>query len=518
MATYIFRPNGYYGGSPYTVTNATSNADMATKLGDNSDTTSVSHSNTVPLQSYFTTAGVTVASDEFIVRVGNSMRVSGSGIAPNTNGVAVGVQAWRTIDNPPTNITVQNLAVTSTVTYEVSQTLVQWSRADVASGARITWQDGRNAPTQVTTYTYDIWGTLYTIKQATATPSLVNSTASYVTVPVTLAATIDWESSASDASKLRRVDYEVRIESGGTGAGTGTLVSSTTGYYQFTATGSQVVNVTMPDAIANGSYKIYARAYRWRDSQTTPLADQYSAWSTAATLTQSVTLPNAPLITTSIDQPNVHATITVTPQTSTGYTSPLIDIQRSDDGGTTWTNVRNGYGIAGAFGTGYSVDDYEAARGVSVLYRARVRATNTGVQNASAWANATGLTLTDTNWNLKVPENSALNMYSVRVVNDPSETLTEDLGVYRPLDRRYPVVVAGQLGGWDGKLEIVTATSAEWAALKAILEAQKVLLLESAFGWNKYIRITGGADATMLGSATAPRRRVDLTYVQTTAP
>jgi hypothetical protein len=140
------------------------------------------------------------------------------------------------------------------------------------------------------------------------------------------------------------------------------------------------------------------------------------------------------------------------------------------------------------------------------------------VTNTSAWSSTASSTITAADWNLKCPENSTINVIGINVTGEPSETITEDMGVFRALDRQYPVVVSGQLSGWDGDLTINTTTSADWTATRTLIEAQKVLLLESPFGWSKYIRIINGASAAMMGTNTQPRRVITLQYVQVDAP
>lgn len=202
--------------------------------------------------------------------------------------------------------------------------------------------------------------------------------------------------------------------------------------------------------------------------------------------------------------------------------SQTWELQRSADGGVTWTGVRGasaGNSTAqSAYPQTWTVYDYEANRTVANLYRIRANGSTAGGTLTSNWSSSASVTPTYTTWNLKVPENAALNMVDVKITDKPSEQLVEEMGIFRPLGSRYPVIVSGTLGGWDGSMRVITATTAEWTALRSILESQKVLLLESPFGWARYVRIVNGAQTTMLGSSTAPRREVSVSYVEVAAP
>ena len=682
MPNYIVRPSAYLSGTSSLATNAVSNADMTTKLSDNSDATTVIHNTNSALTTRFTLGAPTIPSDEFIARAGGSIRWKDGGGA-GSGQVWVGCIPYRSIDTAPAITPSTFTDGRSTfLTSEVSTQLVTWSNTDAAA-LRLQWYDGKSSSTMPTVTTADLWATLYTLKRATATPTTTTITSSvYPTIPVAVVATIDWEASASDASKLRRVTAEVRIESGGSGAGTGTLVATQNVDLDFVATGTQNISVVFTAPVPNGTYNVYARGVRYRDNQTTYLSDQVSAWA-SATLTMNVTGPTTPAVTdaawdettqrvaievsanmipnpdfetnttgwiagsnstiarstttffagvaslaiTSVAAGSINANtstgtsgILVTPgqqytasawfraatvgrngridvqwydaaganiSTTSGtnqaftttawtritgtHTAPALaafarpifsvvgtgaagevhnidnaqfefspvattyrasgvfatgsqtwDLERSNDGGVTWTAVRGATGgnaiAAGARPTGWLVYDYEAARGTTVQYRTRAVGIVSGSPVSNGYSATTSAVTTLTTWNLKCPEIPALNAVDVNVTNQPGEELTEDMGVFRALDRRYAVVVAGTLGGWDGDLTIVTLGDAAWQTVKSLLESQKILRLESLFGWSKYIRIVNGARVQLLGSSSAPRRVITVNYVETVAP
>lgn len=528
MATIIIRPTSFVGGTQYTsYTGPTSNADFASKLGDNSDLTFSSLATGAGGQ-YRTQFGLgtpTIASGDFVARVGHSIRWKGGG----DNGLGspateyLGTLTYRSIDTTPSSTPTfyPDGRATATST-EVGVLPVTWSNTD-CNNLRILLNNNRqNAAYLNTTTHYDIWATLYTLATPTCTvgAQTFNNGTTKPNITVSVTGTIGWEASAADSTNLRKITTEIRIESGGSGVGTGTLVATGSIDTTYTATATQSISVPTNADIANGTYNIYARGSRWRESQTTQLSDQFGSWSAAATLTMSNPVPTAPTVTLTTDQTNDLITIAVTPIATAGFSSPIIQIQRSADGGTTWTTIR-GSGVSGTFGSATNILDYESPRNTTVSYRARINATYTGGYVASGAYTTSSTTSININqdWNIKVPTSPSLNILDANIIDKPQDTINEDLGVFRPIDRRYPIVVAGSLTGWDGSLTIITTTAAQWTALKSVLECQAVLYLEGPFiGAGKYIRIISGARVELMGTLSAPLRRISVEYVEVQTP
>ena len=685
MPTYTLRPVSYTGGGASTAwAGVTSNTQMASFFGDNSDATFATRgpSDVGTTKPLFALGAPTVGAGEFVVRIGSNLRWRGGG-----SGNTLGTLVYRLTDAVPSNLpAVFTDGRTIITTTEVGLTSVNWSIASLST-LRTAVEDTRSTGGIPTTTLYDVWAVVYTL----SIPSVSVSNQTVTTTPrpniaVSLTPNIGaWEALQPDVSNSKRVVTEVRIESGGTGVGTGTLVS----YNWVDQYNAQIgtVNVPTPYALSNGTYNIYARATRFRDNQTvdqaTELTDQSSAWTSAATLTMNNPVPTAPTVNTILETTNKRVAIGVTPiATNAVYAPATIEVERSINGGTTWSTVRTspvtpsrqnlinnssfetnttgwtagsnttlarstavtaqagsaigaltaiaagnvvisstsgtlgsivspnlvytvsawgritltasrtftveitwftsaGASISTNIGTGVSLSpsvwtqgrvtatapsnaafaqvrltitglasagevayvdailleqastvgafvdfvsavtvyDFEMPRGVALQYRARINAYSIGLPTISAYTtNNTGTLALTSDWSIKSLTNPSLNLIDVQVVDKPTEELTEDLGVFRPLDRRYPVVVAGQLGGYDGELSLVTSTAGQWTALKAILESQQVLYLESPYGWSKYIRIISGAKAEILGTNTAPRRRISVSYVEVSAP
>lgn len=490
-----------------------SDSNVAAYTGDASDTTGIRADGSDVRALQLALSAPTIPADEFVCRVGGFLRWS-----HGQAGKQVSCSVYRIADGipgAPAAILVDGR--TTPTTSEPDQVLTTWTAADCAALAlQVAMQGDATAANRPRLW--ELGATVYTLKLATAAPQATTSIAAFPEIPVDVSATIGWEAATYNWQLLRKVSVEVRVESGGTGVGTGTLVSTATTDLWFTATGTVTVNVTLPDSLPNGAYKAYARATRHRDNETTTASDQVGPWSTSAVLTVILIPPTAPTVSVTADDALDRMTVTVTPPASSGYTTPFVSLERSVDG-VAWTAVRDATAVAATFDSASTLHDYEAPRGVAVSYRATVSAYTVGVLNTSPPSTPDDATLLADTWNLKCPQSIALNIIGVTVTGEPAESTTEDLGVFRPLDRTYPVIVSGTLGGWDGDLTVHCASAAEWAALKVIIESGRVVLLESPFGWAKYIRIQPGTvKSAMKGSASLPRRVVTMSYVETSTP
>lgn len=216
-----------------------------------------------------------------------------------------------------------------------------------------------------------------------------------------------------------------------------------------------------------------------------------------------------------------------------GLSSAELILERSTDAGSTWVTVRpNVTDTLGATG-GTSVTmagqvatvyDYETPRGGTVLYRAKERTviTSSAAPLPSAYSANTSITATsDAAWWIKAPLDPTLNLGGpgiLRVVKGSlSFTVEEDLGTFRPLGRTNAVVVAGDLGGEDGSLQLTTLGAAEWADLWALLTHQEPWLLQDPDGSQKYVRVNSSRDWKRDAGAAA-RRVVSVPYVEVDAP
>lgn len=513
MSTYIIRPNSVAtnGGG----TNPATQATVLGNLSDNSDATFVTNTGSSEITWNFGLATAAVPSTQFVARVSPHIRHKGNAQGNYTIGGVI----FRASDP---NVSALNYIYPSNSAAFTSAQLgtqsVDWPLSDLAS-LRFRWYDGRATTAWNATEHADIWATVYAITKSTATPQSKTETQSVLpTVQVNLTNTLGWESSVPAERNIRKVLVQTRVELGGTTPGTGTLVATGSTTTTVMATSTVTLNQIVSNFIPNGTYRVYSRAHRYRDD---PIVrdEQWSAWSAAATLTMNVPLPTTPTVTVTPDQALDRVAISVTPIATTNYANPFIFVERSDDGQQTWSAVRNAAGIQGTFGVAQIFYDYEAPRGTTVFYRVQIEATYLSVvQNSSLYSSAISAVVTADGWNFKDPDEPQLNVLNVSVTGNPTESVTEEQGVFRPLGRKYPVVVSGAVSGWDGDLRITAFGNAEWLSVKYLAESQQVLYLEAAFGWAKYIRILSGTTSAIGGTTTTPIRQISLKYVEVERP
>ncbi len=522
MSTFTLYPSAYlsgmdatfYGETPYTTTPNT----IRQYLADANDATYALRGSPpgyiVTQQVTFELPNPTIPADEFIARVEGFVRWSEGG-----SGGFVGAAPYLGA-TPPSSIpyvTTDGRSPSSPITSTPFVQNVSWNSVD-ADNCNLLWLEGSQEDLSFVR-THQVGARLKTIKRSTCTvvdkTTLIDVTP-VISVPVT--STLDWESAEPVNSALRRVDVEMRIEQGGTVAESGILIATATDTFQLAATGTVTRLLTAAEAIPNGTYKVYARATRNRASGAA-LSDQIGAWSAAATLIVNVPLPTAPTLLTIEEEFGDSVTLTVTPIATTDYASPTVEVQRSIDGGATWTALRFGTNVPATFGTPTDITDVELPRDVDVVYRARVNAIYSGAAtNSSNWVTSAAVNLTGGTWNLKAVEVPGLAFIEVPVIGEIIQELDEDVGVFRPLDRRLPVVVAGELTGYDGSLEIRLTEQWQWETLKALIEAQRVLLMQRPYGDQQYIRFVDKRSIGLWGTPTNPQRRVILKYVETGAP
>lgn len=201
-------------------------------------------------------------------------------------------------------------------------------------------------------------------------------------------------------------------------------------------------------------------------------------------------------------------------------------IERSDDAGATWAPIRGGNEVA-AFADlleqAVEVIDYEAPVGQEPRYRAWTYATIDGQEVSSTTPTLT-MSIdvpTPSSWWLKAPHDSDLNA-TVRVTASSGRARQETTAVFRPLGRPDAVVVADDLNGAelpeDGTLQIIARGDAEWATVRALLDYQGTLLLQSPYGDHRYIRVVDERPVAVQGPAGDPRRTIEASYVQVAQP
>lgn len=204
----------------------------------------------------------------------------------------------------------------------------------------------------------------------------------------------------------------------------------------------------------------------------------------------------------------------------------IITLQRSLDGGTTWTNVR------GAVDKAYNdqlglVYDYEVPPNVLARYRAMSEAGEAGTDYDSAWSAAVvqNAILTVAEWWLKDPLDPTVNA-KVNVSPPFRFTRAEPQQAYQPLGRSTAVVVTDGQKGIEGELNLWAKSKAEYDVLNALLAKSHVLLLTDPLGRQWYVKFGDSQDwelvrAQPAAGETTPIRylhSVRLPFVEVAAP
>lgn len=207
----------------------------------------------------------------------------------------------------------------------------------------------------------------------------------------------------------------------------------------------------------------------------------------------------------------------------------FVEVQRSIDGGTTWSYVRGGLYVnpvtTTLFSTGdannFDIYDYELGNQIVAIYRARATRIVTGLVLTGAWVQSTPAI----SWSsalvwLKDPTTPALNK-TVKFREAIQPSYPKRRGVFPPLGGTLAVVVSDVLGGATGTLLIQTVDDAEMQALFRLLR-RPVLLLQTPLSWQNGSRYIAPGNVQQI--AVDPRlaantmRRFQIEYDEVAVP
>lgn len=207
--------------------------------------------------------------------------------------------------------------------------------------------------------------------------------------------------------------------------------------------------------------------------------------------------------------------LTVTRNTGT-LNWTFVEVQRSNDGGVTWSPVRGAAAAAppGDVWIGY---DYEAPNGVSVVYRARGKTSLI----TGAWLSSSSATWSSASTWLKDLVSTA-NSQTVRARVIPDVGRGRAVSVLYPVGASAPVVVGDVQRLRSGTLEVVTVTAAQATLLRTLLAANQTLLLQPPAAHDvaaMYLSIAGDvAELRPLRPATAAHRVWSIPFVEVAQP
>lgn len=197
-----------------------------------------------------------------------------------------------------------------------------------------------------------------------------------------------------------------------------------------------------------------------------------------------------------------------------------IIAERSLDDGVTWTALNTV--DADSPEQTAQFDDFTSPRDSVSRYRARVIAT-VGQDTITSPNSevAAAYVANDGKWWIKALGSGlpgcpcpAYNMSDLRVRGPIGITTEQNIGVFRPLGRDTPVVVAGDLYGDDGEYVITFLTDAEWEDARTLFyDWTGDTLVQDPSGGQKVIRVTNRSMEHSI-SFSHPKRDLTITYVQ----
>lgn len=315
--------------------------------------------------------------------------------------------------------------------------------------------------------------------------------------------TVSWTFTAGTGETVQ-TSYRVLVGPSGWNPVT-TAPTFDTGIVISPATGPITLG-TAPLGLAQGVYDVYV-VVTSSDNATSGFTDH-------AAMTISYSRPTTPTLTAVYDA--VHNRVTLVVSDSSASPALFTVITRSD--GVVVRSTASGLALTGGGPQTVTTFDYEVQPSTAYTYTAQVYSAGPLVSLASAASASVTATVTAFWISDPLTPGSGLAVY----LSPPfDQTIMETETVHRPLGRTTPVVVSDVILGQDGKVDAVTVTPADFAALIALITANppKVLLLQSPFGAQWYIRISSARTPKLdFSAADAPYRTTSFGYVQVTSP
>jgi hypothetical protein len=196
-----------------------------------------------------------------------------------------------------------------------------------------------------------------------------------------------------------------------------------------------------------------------------------------------------------------------------------LTIQRSEDAGKTWVTLRDGGNVSVNSQGIATITDYEITPGAQQLYRSWATWTSPSAQQwqGEPTGSLTAPIMANTQWWISSTSNPALR-YPLLVQNAFSETQKHTSGVMYPLGSRYPITIAGVVGGRDGSIDVIWNDLPNWQNFLDFLRLGEIYILLNPVE-NKKFYIFINSDVTWENNASSqPWRKVTIPYVETAPP
>ena len=500
MTTQVLRPNGNISGATnYTVTGA---ASVHASLADDLDSSYIRKTGTGQKSWIGAFADYTLPANYMVKQVRLRARLS-----TPTSASKLDLQLGATISGAVKYF--PSLAVRGAVS--IGEVVGAW-QSSAPTGASWTQAAINELRCQLTeykdsgdrAYIYEVYADVELASQPTVTVDAPTGT-----VTDTAAPTVSWTLSDTDGESQSY--FEVKVFSSAQYGAADFSPDTATATWASGITSSSEPSKQVGTYLANGAWRAYVRAAKTVNGQ-----PYFSSWSYSA-FTVTLTAPAVPTLTLAYTAAQGKVTATMAGTYSATFTYQRLQLQRSDNAGVTWSDVRYGSDIVPTGAIGATLDDYEAVRGNTAYYRVRAIGFVGSNVVASAWSASSTLSVTnDGTWWLKSITDPTLNKGSIRILHGLDMQQEEDIAVFRPIGRSKAVVVSGSMYGVDGNYSIKTAGAAEWAAVNALVTHQGTLLLQAPDGTQKYIRFTARS-WNETGDVSFLLREVKVAYVEVDA-
>ena len=222
-----------------------------------------------------------------------------------------------------------------------------------------------------------------------------------------------------------------------------------------------------------------------------------------------------PVVTIATTANNTNGYVNVQVTRSSG-TWDLMEIQRSVDGGSTWTDVRWA-ALVDATGDpdDFETNDREVPNGVSCLHRARATQISAGYYITGSWVQSTpAVTWTSTSTFMKAPVFSTyLRDITVQFRQSVAFTLPARRGVFNVLGSQYPVVVSDTRGGAASNISIAVESLADADTVIELINDFDVLLVQTPTDqpWgSRYVSVGSAQVVPALGDRVHPEITIEL--------
>ena len=347
----------------------------------------------------------------------------------------------------------------------------------------------------------------------------------YVTIPVAVVTAVTDPYTAStivpiawtntlDSDGGAQTRYEVKVFTDAQYGAGGFDPATSTPYYTTGEVISSALTANVGPLENADTYRAYVRV-----AQTVNGASHWSAWAFDE-FTMDVSTADVDTVVGSPGPSESSILVTVT-RDGASEAWEFVEVQRSIDAGTTWTDVRGAtYVDSTGNATTFTVTDYETPNGQATLYRARATYLSSGLPITGSWTTSASISwASDLTW-LKAPTDPTLNMTLCMSARMPYRRNRRS-GVFQVLGRAAPVVVSDVRSSRSGSLIVETDTTDEADDLVALLDGSPIVLVQFPPEFDiddKYIAVL--SDEELFRSMVAGNvwREWSIEYVEVNAP